>query len=123
MSKASCNVKNAIEDCKFIIQLGTMQLTSPRSCAILIHLSIKKVISEIEIYPTNMNRSNARIISNEEYVPFLQDIGLHILLDESNSEMFVSLMILSPKPTGDLCEQKLTTRCIADLLSCISNVS
>ena len=133
------NDSDMVHITKVLLQSQLIQLrliSSPRSCAILIRSCIKKIISEIELYPSNMNRSMAKRISEKDCMPFLYDIGIVGILsssldtddaeDEDNNdgvendnhcEMFVSLMILSPSPTGDLNEQKLITRCVVELLA------
>lgn len=105
-----------------VIQRGINNLSSPRSCSNLIRSSIKKVISEIEMYPTTMSRENAKLICKNECFPFLHDISLGMLVNGDTREMFVNLMVLSPSPSGDFGEQKLMTRCVVELIALCSGV-
>ncbi len=104
-----------------VIKRGMNNLSS-RSCSNLIRSSIKKVISEIEMYPTTMSRENAKLICKNECLPFLHDISLGMLVNEDTREMFVNLMVLSPSPSGDIGEQKLITRCIVELIVLCSGI-
>jgi telomere length regulation protein len=108
----SCTNKTIQE----VINGATKGLSSPRSCAILLRSSIRKVISDIEMYPSKLSRSRAKLIVQKECMPFLNDISCSILSEESNYEMLTNLMILSPSTTDDSSVQKLLTRCVVELL-------
>jgi hypothetical protein len=134
-TKMNVNTKHHhLEIMKYLLRSSTTQLSSPRSCAILIRSFIRKIISEIEIYPTNSSSSSSNKknsmnsikewnrICKEQCMPFLRHVALDMLIsDESNCDMFVNLLILSPSPTGDPVEQRLMTRCVVELLTCIPN--
>ena len=115
-SRRSCH-SDELKRMKSTLQLGTTNLTSPRSCTSLLNAAIKKVISELEIYPTKITRSDAKELCSKECIPFLNDISTYILLNDSNRDMIINKLVFSPSTSGDPGEQKLITRCIVDLLA------
>ena len=94
------------------------EIASPRECASLLRSILINTIQLVEMYPTTMNRKEVDRICTKYCMPYLKDCCLCIL--ESSSivrEAFIHLIILSPSPSGEVCEQKLLTRCVALLLA------
>ena len=94
------------------------EISSPRECASLLRSILVHTIQQVEIYPTTMTRKEANRICTNYCMPYLKDCCLGILEYSSMvRESFVHLLILSPSPSGEVCEQRLLTRCVVLLLA------
>mmetsp|Transcript_15249 Transcript_15249/g.28706 ORF Transcript_15249/g.28706 Transcript_15249/m.28706 type:complete len:1044 (+) Transcript_15249:75-3206(+) len=115
---------SATFDCSVIILTNALKrITSPRQSALLLCSNLKYIISQLEMYHTNMTWKQTDLLCREQCLPFVMQVWLPILQSSSMvRDMFVERAVLAPSSSADVSEQKLLVRCVVLLLaSCLDS--